>query len=129
MSSASPALLTNPADIRALISVLTAQLNALIAQARTEGLFISAQASMTFPAFTRNLWMYDTGTEVKTLQQYLNSKGFIVSAAGPGSPGSEVSHFGLKTFLALKKFQASVGITPASGYFGPKTRAYINAHQ
>ena len=123
------ALLTNPADIRALISVLTAQLNALIAQARTEGLYLPAQISTTFPAFTRNLWMYDTGTEVKTLQQYLNSKGFTVSASGPGSLGNEVQHFGLKTFLALKKFQASVGITPASGYFGPKTRAYMNAHR
>ena len=115
-------------EIKALIATLTAQLNALLAQARQQGITLPASFSTNFAPFTRDLWMYDTGTEVKTLQQYLNSKGFTVSASGPGSFGNEVQHFGLKTFLALKKFQASVGITPASGYFGPKTRAYVNTH-
>ena len=119
---------TSESDIKALIATLTAQLNALLAQARQQGITLPASFSTSFAPFTRDLWMYDTGLDVKELQQFLNTKGFIVSAIGPGSFGNEVQHFGLKTFLALKKFQASVGITPASGYFGPKTRAYVNAH-
>lgn len=113
--------------IRALIATLTAQLNALLAQARQQGISLPASFSTNFAPFTRNLWMYDTGPDVKELQQFLNSKGFIVSDAGPGSFGKEVQHFGLKTYLALKKFQESVGIIPANGHFGPRTRAYINA--
>lgn len=124
-TATSTPVLTNAADIRALISVLTAQLNALLAQARTQGIIVPA-ATASIPTFSRNLQIYERAPEVKSLQQFLNGRGFIVSATGPGSPGNEIESFGLKTYLALKKFQASVGITPASGYFGPKTRAYIN---
>ncbi|MGC1686238.1 MAG: peptidoglycan-binding protein [Candidatus Acidiferrales bacterium] len=35
--------------------------------------------------------------------------------------------FGFLTYNALKEFQASVGIR-ATGYFGPITRTYVNAH-
>jgi len=75
--------------------------------------------------FIRNLQLYDTGTDVKTLQQFLNGRGFLVSQTGPGSPGHETTRFGIKTLQALIRFQKSIGIVPASGYFGPKTRAYV----
>ncbi len=37
------------------------------------------------------------------------------------------AYFGGLTRAALAEFQKSVGITPASGYFGAKTRAYIHS--
>ncbi len=75
--------------------------------------------------FTRNLSTGQKGNDVKTLQQYLNSKGFIVSTSGAGSPGNETTTFGSLTRVALTKFQKASNISPAVGYFGPITRAYI----
>ena len=79
--------------------------------------------------FARNLIAGTSNSDVKTLQQYLNAKGFNITGSGSGSAGNETTFFGGLTKAALVKFQKSVGITPASGYFGPKTRAYIAAHQ
>lgn len=60
------------------------------------------------------------GPAVVTLQKFLISKG-VGSAVTITADGS----FGPKTQKALAEYQASVGITPAAGYYGPKTRAYI----
>ena len=117
----------------ALISTLTAQLNALLAQiavlkgeaAPSATAVASASANASFK---RDLQVGSTGEDAKALQVYLNSRGFTVASSGAGSPGNETSRFGGLTRAALAKFQKSVGITPASGYFGPKTRAYIAAH-
>jgi peptidoglycan hydrolase-like protein with peptidoglycan-binding domain len=35
-------------------------------------------------------------------------------------------YFGTLTSNALKEFQKKAGIVPASGFFGPITRAYVN---
>jgi peptidoglycan hydrolase-like protein with peptidoglycan-binding domain len=102
-----------------LINSLTARLNILLAQARTQN------PTITF-AFTRDLQLRDTGNDVQMLQQFLNTKGFLVSQTGPGSPGNETTYFGVKTWQALVRFQKSVGIKPASGYFGPITQAWVN---
>jgi peptidoglycan hydrolase-like protein with peptidoglycan-binding domain len=80
----------------------------------------------TTGSFSRDLQIGSTGDDVKLLQQYLNNNGFTVSASGAGSPGNETSRFGAATKAALIKYQESVGITPASGYFGPKTRAQVS---
>lgn len=64
------------------------------------------------------------GSGVATLQQFLitQNKGSAARAlAGFGA----TSHFGALTKAALAEFQASVGISPALGNFGPITRAYI----
>ncbi|OGC87682.1 hypothetical protein A3D70_01230 [Candidatus Adlerbacteria bacterium RIFCSPHIGHO2_02_FULL_54_18] len=74
-------------------------------------------------AFVRNLELGMSGADVKALQVYLNTHGYVVSSSGPGSPGNETSKFGGATKAALIKFQKAMGITPAVGYFGPKTRA------
>lgn len=78
-------------------------------------------------AFTRNLDVGATGADVKRLQVFLNTHGFAIAESGPGAPGSETERFGALTRSALAKFQSANGITPAVGYFGPKTRAAINA--
>src|SRR6202034_248555 len=75
--------------------------------------------------FTANLQIGSTGPEVKLLQEDLNSKGFTVASTGPGSPGNETDMFGSLTKAALAKFQKANGISPAAGYFGPITRAYV----
>jgi peptidoglycan hydrolase-like protein with peptidoglycan-binding domain len=68
----------------------------------------------------------DTGEDVRALQEYLNAHGFPVALSGAGSPGDETNYFGLATQAALAKFQQTNGISPAVGYFGPKTRAFIS---
>ncbi|MES2224365.1 MAG: GDSL-type esterase/lipase family protein [Patescibacteria group bacterium] len=78
--------------------------------------------------FTMNLQFGSKNIQVKQLQQYLNSKGYIVSLIGPGSKGNETTQFGTATKAQLIKFQKDHGIKPASGYFGPITRAYIATH-
>lgn len=75
--------------------------------------------------FTRDLETGMIGDDVKALQQYLNSKGFTVAEIGPGSAGNETTKFGAGTRAALIKFQKANNITPAAGYFGPKTRAAV----
>ena len=76
-------------------------------------------------AFARNLELGMTGEDVKALQQWLNANGYRVAESGAGSPGNETTKFGGATKAALIKFQKAMGITPAAGYFGPKTRAAV----
>jgi hypothetical protein len=70
-----------------------------------------------------------SGANVRTLQQFLNKQGFTVSLTGPGSVGSETTYFGPATRQALIKFQIKNNILPATGYFGPKTKALIKSLQ
>jgi hypothetical protein len=85
-------------------------------------------ATSTAGTFTHNLSYGSRRVEVKALQEYLNAHGFIVASTGSGSPGNETTYFGKALRTALAKFQKANGIHPASGYFGPATRKYINAH-
>src|SRR3989344_843692 len=122
-----------------LLNLLIVQLQALLVQAKAQGInlpagteaLIGALATPATPStgvFTRNLETGMTGNDVKQLQIYLNAKGFKVSASGAGSPGNETTFFGAGTRAALAKLQAANGISPAVGYFGSLTREYINSH-
>lgn len=101
-------------DLQAQISALMAQIAALQAQA---GGSTSASASMTF---SKDLTLGSSGADVTALQNWLISKGHTIAAGATG-------YFGAQTKAALAAYQASAGITPASGYFGPITRAKVNA--
>jgi peptidoglycan hydrolase-like protein with peptidoglycan-binding domain len=68
----------------------------------------------------RQLW--DEGPDILALQQFLNTHGFQLASTGAGSPGNETDTFGLHTYAALIKFQEAYNL-PATGYFGPLTRA------
>jgi sulfur carrier protein ThiS len=110
-------------SIASMIADLQAKIAALIAQSggsATGG----TSAGMTF---TTNLAVGATGASVHSLQVWLNGHGFPVAASGAGSAGSETMTFGSATKAALAKFQAAHGISPAAGYFGPKTRALLNS--
>jgi hypothetical protein len=74
--------------------------------------------------FTRNLYLGIEGEDVKQLQVFLNSKGFLIATSGRGSKGNEITYFGPGTKSALAKYQASQSL-PATGYFGPLSRGRI----
>jgi hypothetical protein len=77
--------------------------------------------------FSKNLKIGDTNADVKELQKFLNSNGYIISKLGLGSKGKETNYFGAATKNALIKFQKNKLIKPASGLFGPVTRKVLNA--
>ncbi len=84
--------------------------------------------------FAYNLSWGDIKEDVRRLQQYLNSNGFVLADSGPGSLNNETDRFGTLTYLALIAFQNThaeeilipVGITQGTGYLGSSTRAFIN---
>jgi peptidoglycan hydrolase-like protein with peptidoglycan-binding domain len=55
---------------------------------------------------------------VRRLQQFLTDKGYMVGLA--------TGNYYTKTLAAVKAYQTAKGITPVSGYFGPKTRQAAN---
>lgn len=85
----------------------------------------SGSTSDTSLSFSRNLATGMTGNDVKTLQEFLNTKGFLIARTGPGSPGNETVKFGALTRAALIRFQKANNILPAVGYFGPVTRNFV----
>ena len=80
-------------------------------------------------SFARDLTLGTRGSDVMLLQIYLNAHGFPVAEAGPGSAGEETTYFGVGTQAALAKFQAANKISPALGYFGPKTRTIVSLYE
>ena len=77
--------------------------------------------------FTKDLEKGMDNGDVLHLQIFLNGHGAQVASKGAGSPGNEVTHFGPATQKALAKYQKSNKITPSAGYFGSKTRKFVNA--
>ena len=103
-----------PAARAATVDELQAQINALLAQISTmQG---GSSASGTF---TMDLTLGSSGAEVTALQNFLISGGYSIPAGATG-------YFGAQTQAALAAYQAANGISPASGYFGPITRAKVN---
>jgi peptidoglycan hydrolase-like protein with peptidoglycan-binding domain len=86
-------------------------------------LSVSSAPSLPFPT---NHQLYDRGDDIRALQSFLNSHGFVVAQSGPGSVGHETSVFGVNTLRALKLFQTAHGLRP-SGFLGPLTRTAISA--
>ncbi len=111
---AAPAAKAQTTDLQAQITALLAQIATLQAQI---GGGASAGASVNF---SNNLTVGSTGADVSALQKWLISKGHVIAAGATGT-------FGAQTKAALMAYQASAGISPAAGYFGPITRAKVNA--
>ncbi len=76
-----------------------------------------ASANAQTVTYSRNLTVGSRGTDVTSLQTLLAAKGFLMV--------EPTGYFGSLTKAALSAWQSSVGISPASGYFGPITRAYV----
>ena len=88
--------------------------------------------------FTRSLTLGMSGSDVRSLQIFLNTiSETLVASLGAGSPGNETDYFGPATKRALIKFQEKyrnevltpVGLTVGSGFFGEKTRAKVSELQ
>ncbi len=103
-----------------LIKSLTAQIAAIMQQIQA----LQAAHGGTGGHFLKNLRMGAVDDDVKLLQQFLNTHGFLVAKSGSGSSGKETTHFGPATKKALIKYQLSVGL-PGTGYFGPQTRVMV----
>lgn len=95
---------------------------------------LSAFALFTIPnasaeekcAFIGDLELGSIGEEVRCLQKYLNRSGFYIADIGAGSIGKETDTFREKTKDAVRRWQVSMGISPATGNFGPLSRATYN---
>ncbi len=108
-------------DLQSQINALLSQISALQAQLASGS---SSSAGNVKCTFTRDLTVGSTGADVKCLQQYLNDGGnSSVSLSGAGSKGLETMTFGPRTMAAVAKWQAANGLSPAAGFFGPKSRA------
>jgi len=110
---------TQPADLGCLpgflFSVTTGHSCATTPTIQPGGASASTE---THYSFLKNLSYHATGGEVLKLQQYLASQGLFTATPN--------SIFGPITLSSLIKFQKLHAIVPASGYFGPITRAFIN---
>lgn len=111
----------------ATIANVTAALNGQATPGSGTGTGTNPNAG-TCPALTRDIQQGSSGADVKAFQMFLNSKSDTkVAASGAGSPGNETSTFGPATKAAAIKLQVKLGVTPAAGYIGAKTRAAIAA--
>lgn len=77
--------------------------------------------------FTKNLSLGVVHPDVKQLQKYLNTHGYVVATVGVGSVGRESNRFDRNTRSAVMRLQKSAGI-PTSGSFSLRTREYVNSH-
>jgi hypothetical protein len=87
----------------------------------------SALAASTTTLEVRDLSTKVSGEDVRLLQRVLNTHGYRIATTGSGSLNNESTVFGARTKIALVKYQQNRGITPATGYFGPLTRAAMKA--
>ena len=113
----SPVMAQTNADLQAQIAALLAQIQTLQAQLAGGG------APMTsLPAFSGDLTVGSKGDAVSNLQTFLKDQGVSIYPEG-----LVTGYFGALTKAALARYQAAQGISPAAGYFGPLTRANVNA--
>ncbi len=110
VSFASTAKAQSAADLQAQIQALLAQIAQLQGNTSTSG-----------HQFNVDLTVGSSGADVTALQQLLVSKGFLTMPAGVA-----MGTFGPLTKSAVAAWQASVGL-PATGFFGPLSRAKANA--
>ncbi len=93
-----------------------ARITALVLQLQTE----LATLSGVSQSFTANLYYgLKSNADVKRLQEFLISKGYL-------NAGFNTGNYLSLTMAAVKAYQTAKGITPVSGYFGPKTKAAVN---
>lgn len=84
--------------------------------------------------FKRTQTLGTVGADVKQLQIFLNTHGYVVAANGAGSPGRETTVFGVATQKALIRFQEAnantilrpAGLKKGTGLLGTLTIQAIN---
>jgi hypothetical protein len=106
-------------DLQSQIAALLAQIQQLQGQLNATSGTTTTSASTGY-SFTQDLTLGSTGADVTALQN-------LLIKAGDLNITTATTYFGALTQAALAKYQAANGISPAAGYFGPKTRAYVNS--
>ncbi len=90
------------------------------------GIAFAQSAAVALPTtnsvFTRNLGVGTRGADVSALQQFLIAGGYLKAATA-------TAYFGSLTAAALGAWQASVGVSPVTGYFGPLSRGRMSTVQ
>ncbi|MFA5023046.1 MAG: peptidoglycan-binding protein, partial [Candidatus Paceibacterota bacterium] len=99
-------------ELLAQIATLTAQVKALQGG--------SATVSSSVPTITKTLTLGSRGEEVEALQQYLIDEGLLDWDGALG-------YFGNLTKKAVIEWQKANDVSPASGLFGPLSRAALAA--
>ena len=82
------------------------------------GLGNASSATAVHAVFARTLRMGQNGSDVQQLQTWLSQLGYAVAVT---------SHFGSETKTAVRQFQRSHHLSPASGSVGNKTASVIQA--
>jgi hypothetical protein len=133
---APPPVVTTPASgltsvqANAILSLLSSfgADSAVIASVRAVLFEVGAGANVPVTitgTFTHDLDLGARGEDVRALQDFLIKRAVGFAGQHLADIGTS-GYFGTLTRNALAEFQAINGITPAVGYFGPKTRDYIN---
>jgi hypothetical protein len=110
LSMVAPAQAATAAEMQAQIDALMAQLAALTNTSSSSSSMMSCKFDTDMTIGAKN------ATDV---QNFLIKKGHAIAAGATG-------YFGGQTASAVAAFQTANGITPAAGYWGPKTRAVAN---
>jgi len=80
---------------------------------------MTAQKAFSPHVFARDLTIGSKGEDVKKLEEILKKDGLL--------DREPTDYFDSAAKNALIQYQKKAGISPAAGYFGPKTRNYINS--
>ena len=94
---------------------------------------LTQSAKTGVSSFTRNLKRGDRGEDVRMLQSFLNTHGFLITPSGDGSSGKETTYFGSGTVSVLIRFQNAykseiltpAGLSAGTGFFGTFTRKMV----
>ena len=114
------------AQIQSILSLLSsfgadsatiANVNAALTGAPATGGTTGSAASSC--AFTKDLTLKSSGSEVTCLQNALIAGGYSIPAGATG-------YFGAQTKAAVIAWQKKAGVSPAAGYFGSISRAHWN---
>ncbi len=116
-----PVMVHAQTDTAALIAQLQAQISALQAQLLTLSGSVGAPSTGAKCTFTRSLTVGSRGDDVTCLQNYLTGTGHFTYSGGA------TGYFGSVTQSAVAAWQASNGVSPAAGYFGPLSQAKYNS--
>ena len=109
------------AKIAAVVAGLGLVAMTFVAAAPAKAQTTTTTTTMTAgTTFNFNQTIGSRGASVTALQNFLISKGYSIPAGPTG-------YFGLQTKAAVRAYQVTNSIAPALGYFGPLTRASVNA--
>lgn len=114
---AASAAFLSPAEIQAQIKQITEQIKLLSEQLAK---LAAPQTKTSLQFFSSNLWFgMQRNPDVERLQEFLISRGYLAK-------GLVTGNFLSLTRAAVREFQEDSGM-PATGFFGPLTRARVNS--